>query len=170
MNKEWAGFKEGSWTKMINVDDFININYTPYDGDESFLAGPTARTTECNEKVKELLVEERKNGGTLKVDASRIMKMQLTIVIVTRPPTPLPSFSIAFARVPSIPEASITPPKHIAQRIRLTVQSIELIPPLPFISESTLYSAITSGDRLFAAANLANSSFAISRNVVLVAV
>ena len=75
MNKEWAGFKEGSWTKMINVDDFININYTPYDGDESFLAGPTARTTECNEKVKELLVEERKNGGTLKVDASRIMRI-----------------------------------------------------------------------------------------------
>lgn len=59
----------------INVDDFINTNYTPYDGDESFLAGPTARTTEVNDKVKKLLVEERHNGGTLKVDASRIMRI-----------------------------------------------------------------------------------------------
>ena len=72
MNNAWEGFKSGAWMNSINVDDFINTNYTPYDGDESFLAGPTARTTECNEKVKELLVAERKNGGTLKVDASRI--------------------------------------------------------------------------------------------------
>ena len=39
------------------------------------MAGPTARTTECNDKVKELLVQERKNGGTLKVDASKIMRI-----------------------------------------------------------------------------------------------
>lgn len=75
MINEWEGFKNGVWTKKINVDDFINVNYTPYDGDESFLAGPTARTTECNERVKELLVEERKAGGTLKVDSSRIMSI-----------------------------------------------------------------------------------------------
>lgn len=75
MRKEWEGFNSGAWTDKINVDDFINLNYTPYDGDESFLAGPTARTTEVNEKVKELLVAERKNGGTLKVDASRIMRI-----------------------------------------------------------------------------------------------
>lgn len=75
MRKEWEGFTTGAWTDKINVDDFINLNYTPYDGDESFLAGPTARTTEVNEKVKELLVAERKNGGTLKVDASRIMRI-----------------------------------------------------------------------------------------------
>ncbi len=75
MNNAWEGFKSGLWETTINVDDFINANYTPYDGDESFLAGPTARTTEVNEKVKALLVEERHNGGTLKVDASRIMRI-----------------------------------------------------------------------------------------------
>lgn len=75
MRKEWEGFKAGTWTDKINVDEFIQINYTPYDGDESFLVGPTARTVECNEKVKELLVEERKAGGTLKVDAEKIMRI-----------------------------------------------------------------------------------------------
>ena len=73
--KAWENFKTGLWTETINVDDFINLNYTPYDGDESFLAGPTERTTAVNEKVKALLVEERKAGGTLKVDASRIMRV-----------------------------------------------------------------------------------------------
>lgn len=75
MIKQWEGFKTGVWTDDINVDDFIRLNYKPYEGDESFLAGPTARTTECNERVKELIEEERKNGGTLKVDASRIMRI-----------------------------------------------------------------------------------------------
>lgn len=75
MINEWEGFKNGVWTEKINVDDFINVNYTPYDGDEGFLAGPTARTTECNERVKALLSEERKAGGTLEVDASRIMSI-----------------------------------------------------------------------------------------------
>ena len=73
--KAWENFKTGLWTETINVDDFINLNYTPYDGDESFLAGPTERTTAVNNKVKDLLVAERKNGGTLKVDASRIMRV-----------------------------------------------------------------------------------------------
>ena len=73
--EQWNGFKEGRWMTEINVDDFINRNYHPYDGDESFLKGPTARTTECNDKVKELLEAERQAGGTLKVDASRIMRI-----------------------------------------------------------------------------------------------
>ena len=75
MSNPWEGFQTGVWNTTINVDDFINLNYKPYDGDESFLAGPTERTKECNEKVKDLLVQERKNGGTLKVDASRIMRI-----------------------------------------------------------------------------------------------
>lgn len=75
MRKEWEGFKEGQWLDEINVDDFIAKNYTAYDGDESFLAGPTDRTLECFEKVKDLLVQERKNGGTLKVDATKIMQV-----------------------------------------------------------------------------------------------
>ena len=60
MRKEWEGFKAGSWVDVIDVDDFIRLNYTPYDGDASFLAGPTQRTLECFERVQELLVEERK--------------------------------------------------------------------------------------------------------------
>ena len=75
MRKEWEGFVAGNWTEHIDVEEFINLNYTPYDGDESFLAGPTERTKECSEKVQELLVAERKAGGTLKVDASRIMRV-----------------------------------------------------------------------------------------------
>ena len=59
----------------IDTDDFIRLNYTPYDGDESFLEGPTERTLRCNDRVRELLREERKAGGTLKVDASRIMRV-----------------------------------------------------------------------------------------------
>ena len=75
MRKEWEGFVAGSWTDQIDVEEFIKLNYHPYDGDDSFLAGPTARTKECSDKVQELLTEERKAGGTLKVDASRIMRI-----------------------------------------------------------------------------------------------
>ena len=41
MREEWKGFKNGAWEKEINVRDFIQKNYEPYDGDASFLAGPT---------------------------------------------------------------------------------------------------------------------------------
>ena len=75
MRKEWEGFVTGSWTEQIDVEEFIRLNYKPYDGDDSFLAGPTERTKECYAKVQELLVAERKAGGTLKVDASRIMRI-----------------------------------------------------------------------------------------------
>ena len=75
MRKEWEGFVPGRWTEQIDVEEFINLNYHPYDGDDSFLAGPTERTKECYARVQELLVEERKAGGTLKVDASRIMRV-----------------------------------------------------------------------------------------------
>ena len=61
--EQWKGFEEGRWTEEINVDDFINRNYHPYDGDESFLKGPTARTEACNQKVNELLEAERKAVG-----------------------------------------------------------------------------------------------------------
>ena len=44
MRAEWEGFNNGAWQKEINVRDFIQKNYTPYDGDESFLAGPTDAT------------------------------------------------------------------------------------------------------------------------------
>jgi formate C-acetyltransferase len=58
----WRGFRTGLWEKEINVRDFIQQNYEPYDGDASFLAPPTARTQALWDKLKALFVEERKKG------------------------------------------------------------------------------------------------------------
>src|SRR5690348_1552798 len=58
----WHGFQTGLWQKEINVRDFIQQNYTPYDGDESFLAGPTDRTKRIWETLTRLFVEERAKG------------------------------------------------------------------------------------------------------------
>ncbi|MDE6833825.1 MAG: formate C-acetyltransferase, partial [Ruminococcus sp.] len=65
---EWEGFKAGKWSSDINVSDFIKKNYTPYDGDESFLAGPTEATTKLWEQVMELTKQEREAGGVLDMD------------------------------------------------------------------------------------------------------
>ena len=46
MNNAWQGFKQGRWTKEIDVRGFIQANYTPYEGDSSFLAGATENTTD----------------------------------------------------------------------------------------------------------------------------
>jgi len=58
----WQGFKPGLWQTQINVRDFIQQNYTPYEGDESFLAPVTERTTRIWNRLNELFVEERKKG------------------------------------------------------------------------------------------------------------
>ena len=58
----WSGFQPGLWQKEINVRDFIQQNYTPYDGDGSFLAPATARTKRIWETLEKLFVEERKKG------------------------------------------------------------------------------------------------------------
>ena len=68
MRQEWDSFRGGVWEKEINVRDFIQKNYTPYDGDDSFLAGPTETTKELWEQVMELSEEERKKGGVLDMD------------------------------------------------------------------------------------------------------
>src|SRR3954466_2972214 len=57
-----AGFRPGLWEKEINVRDFIQQNYEPYDGDASFLTGPTARTEKLWGTLKDLFIEERKKG------------------------------------------------------------------------------------------------------------
>ncbi len=62
MREEWKGFNEGAWTESINVADFIKRNYTFYDGDASFLCGPTKRTSSIMEKVNALLKEETEKG------------------------------------------------------------------------------------------------------------
>jgi formate C-acetyltransferase len=58
----WQGFRSGLWQNEINVRDFIQQNYEPYDGDESFLAPATARTENIWTKLQELFVEERRKG------------------------------------------------------------------------------------------------------------
>lgn len=68
----WRGFNKGNWCQEIDVRDFIIRNYTPYEGDESFLVGPTDRTRKLWEKVSELLKKERENGGVLDVDTHTI--------------------------------------------------------------------------------------------------
>ena len=60
MREEWKGFKEGVWTKEINVSDFIKTNYKGYDGDESFLEGTTKKTDRVWRKCSDLLKEELK--------------------------------------------------------------------------------------------------------------
>ena len=66
---EWEGFKPGRWSNTsINLRDFIQKNFTPYDGDDSFLAGPTEATTKLWEQVMELSKKEREAGGVLDMD------------------------------------------------------------------------------------------------------
>ena len=68
----WRSFEGGTWEKEINVRSFIKHNYTPYDGDESFLEGPTKTTTELWGKVLELFALERERGGVLNMDTKII--------------------------------------------------------------------------------------------------
>ena len=58
----WQGFNVGLWQNEINVRDFIQQNYTPYESDSSFLTTATERTTKIWERLNELFVEERKKG------------------------------------------------------------------------------------------------------------
>ena len=68
----WHGFEGGTWTREINVRSFIKHNYTPYDGDESFLAGPTKDTLALWDQVMELTRQEREAGGVLDMDTKVI--------------------------------------------------------------------------------------------------
>lgn len=68
MYAEWNGFKEGKWSSSVNVRDFIQKNYTMYDGDESFLVGPTDETKKLWDQVLDLTKQEREAGGVLDMD------------------------------------------------------------------------------------------------------
>ncbi|MCQ2497298.1 MAG: formate acetyltransferase, partial [Lachnospiraceae bacterium] len=68
MRPEWQDFVTGKWDREINVRDFIQRNYTPYDGDESFLAGPTQNTKDLWAQVLDLMKQEREAGGVLDMD------------------------------------------------------------------------------------------------------
>ena len=67
--KQWEGFdKSGEWTTEIDVRGFIQANYTPYEGDSKFLAGPTEKTKKLWDEVLDLYKKERENGGVLDAD------------------------------------------------------------------------------------------------------
>lgn len=66
--KEWDGFNGGRWEKEINVSEFIRVNYTPYDGDASFLAPATEATNTLWNELQALQREERAKGGVLDMD------------------------------------------------------------------------------------------------------
>ena len=64
---QWNGFEKGDWQKEINVRDFIQKNYTPYEGDDSFLANATEATKKLWNEVLELYKKERENNGVLAI-------------------------------------------------------------------------------------------------------
>ncbi len=72
MFEQWNGFQTGKWQNEINVRSFIKKNYTPYEGDESFLAPATERTQKVLAKFEALLAKERENGGVLDIDTETV--------------------------------------------------------------------------------------------------
>ena len=71
-DEAWEGFTGGNWQIEIDVRDFIQKNYTPYDGDDSFLVGPTERTERLWNDVLELLLKEREQGGVLDMETKMV--------------------------------------------------------------------------------------------------
>ncbi|HNX29339.1 MAG TPA: formate C-acetyltransferase [Syntrophomonadaceae bacterium] len=68
----WEGFNAGEWVREVNVSDFIDKNYTPYEGDEAFLASPTERTVKLWDKVKQLMWQEHQQNGVLDIDTRTV--------------------------------------------------------------------------------------------------
>ncbi|QDW73762.1 formate C-acetyltransferase [Lachnospiraceae bacterium KGMB03038] len=75
MFTQWEGFKGGSWREHIDVRDFIQKNYRPYEGDESFLAPPTQRTEKLLRKLENLMALEREFGGVLDIDTQTVTSL-----------------------------------------------------------------------------------------------
>ena len=75
MYKGWEGFKSGKWSKEIDVRDFIQTNYVPYEGDDSFLAKSTEATNKLWEQVLDLNQQERNAGGVLDADTKVVSSL-----------------------------------------------------------------------------------------------
>ena len=73
--KAWVGFTLGDWCDRVDVRDFIQKNYTPYEGDESFLAPPTERTRRLMAKLEAKLKEERDTGGVIGIDTDTVTSL-----------------------------------------------------------------------------------------------
>ncbi len=74
-HKNWTGFRGGAWQNEINVRDFIQTNYTPYEGDASFLASATPRTKAMMKKLNALFALERQFGGVLDIDTATVSSL-----------------------------------------------------------------------------------------------
>ena len=74
-NLAWKGFKQGKWQEEIDVRDFIQTNYTLYEGDSSFLSKATQRTNELMGKLNLLFKSEREKGGVLDVDTETVSSL-----------------------------------------------------------------------------------------------
>lgn len=68
-------FNEGNWNNTIDVSDFIKRNYTPYEGDASFLSGTTPRTDRVKKRVDELIIAENEKGGVLDIDTNKVSSL-----------------------------------------------------------------------------------------------
>ncbi len=75
MNTAWKDFIAGEWQTAINVRDFIQKNYTPYEGTKDFLTGPTDRTVNLNKKLEALFAKERANGGIIDIDTETVSSL-----------------------------------------------------------------------------------------------
>lgn len=75
MKEQWQGFKGSKWQDEVDVRDFIQNNYKPYDGDESFLEGPTKSTNTLWEKLQKLQKEERAKGGVLDMETEVVSSL-----------------------------------------------------------------------------------------------
>lgn len=75
MANPWNGFRPGRWQQTIDVRDFIQRNYTPYTGDESFLAPATERTQALMKKLNNLFSLEREFGGVLDIDTTTVTSL-----------------------------------------------------------------------------------------------
>lgn len=71
----WENFKDGNWQQEIDVRNFIQVNYTPYEGNENFLAGPTGRTDALMKKLNRLFDLEQEFGGVLDIDTQTVSSL-----------------------------------------------------------------------------------------------
>ena len=85
---QWEGFKGNRWKEKIDVRNFISMNYTPYDGDASFLEEPTEATNKLWGKLQELQKEERAKGGVLDMETEVVTSLTaygLSLIHISEP-------------------------------------------------------------------------------------
>ena len=75
MKEQWQGFKGSKWQDEVDVRDFIQNNYKPYNGDESFLEGPTESTNTLWAELQKLQKEERAKGGVLDMETEVVFEV-----------------------------------------------------------------------------------------------